>query len=151
MFAVVKTGGKQLRVATGDIIEVEKLPGEAGDTVVLDNVLLLNDGKTTKIGTPGIAGASVTATILEQKRADKIIVFKKQRRKGYRRTMGHRQQLTVLKISGLGGTKKATPKKDTTVKSKGEKAKTKKTALKKTTAKAKPAAKKTPAKKPTKS
>ncbi|PKU24282.1 50S ribosomal protein L21 [Telmatospirillum siberiense] len=99
MFAVIKTGGKQYKVAPNDVIRVEKLPGQAGDTVTLDQVLLVDD----KIGAPLVAGASVTATLLEQTRGDKVIIFKKKRRQNYRRKKGHRQELTVLRITGIAG------------------------------------------------
>jgi large subunit ribosomal protein L21 len=97
MFAVVKTGGKQYKVAENDLIRVEKLPGEAGDTVTLDQVLMVGE----KVGAPFVAGASVTATVVEQTRGDKIIIFKKKRRQNYRRKNGHRQHLTVLRITGI--------------------------------------------------
>ncbi|WP_142847940.1 50S ribosomal protein L21 [Telmatospirillum sp. J64-1] len=99
MFAVIKTGGKQYKVATNDIIVVEKLAGEAGDSITLDQVLMVGD----KIGAPVVAGASVTATVVEQTRGDKIIVFKKKRRQNYRRKKGHRQDLTVLRITDIAG------------------------------------------------
>jgi large subunit ribosomal protein L21 len=99
MFAVIRTGGKQYKVAANDVIRVEKLPGEAGDTVTLDQVLMVGD----KIGAPLVAGASVTATLLEQGRGEKIIIFKKRRRQNYRRKKGHRQDLTVLRITGIAG------------------------------------------------
>jgi large subunit ribosomal protein L21 len=113
MFAVVKTGGKQYKVAVDDILKVEKLPGEAGSTVVLDEVLMVGDDKDLKVGTPTLSGVTVSAEILEQTRGDKIIVFKKKRRQGYRRKAGHRQDLTVLKVTGIGeGAQKASaPKK----------------------------------------
>jgi large subunit ribosomal protein L21 len=99
MFAVIKTGGKQYKVAPNDVILVEKLPGLAGDTVTLDQVLMVGD----KVGAPLVAGASVTATLVEQTRGEKIIVFKKKRRQNYRRKKGHRQDLTVLRITGING------------------------------------------------
>ena len=99
MFAVIRTGGKQYRVAANDVISVEKLPGEAGATVELDEVLMLGNGAGTTIGAPLVEGACVRATVLEQMRAPKILVFKKKRRKNYRRTRGHRQDLTVLRIT----------------------------------------------------
>ena len=99
MFAVIRTGGKQYRVAANDVISVEKLPGEAGATVELGEVLMLGDGADTTIGAPLVEGARVQATVLEQMRAPKILVFKKKRRKNYRRTRGHRQDLTVLRIT----------------------------------------------------
>ena len=101
MFAVIRTGGKQYRVAPNDIIEIEKIAGEPGDIVELGEVLLLLGGEgTPKTGSP-ISGASVAAEVLEQKRDDKIIVFKKKRRQGYRRTKGHRQALTALRITEI--------------------------------------------------
>ncbi len=103
MYAVVKTGGKQYRVARDDVIIVERLVAEAGADIELDHVLLLNDGKDTMIGTPLVEGARVAATVLDQSRADKIIVFKKKRRKDYRRTRGHRQLVTVLRITDILG------------------------------------------------
>ena len=110
MYAVIKTGGKQYRVANGDIIAVEKLTGDPGSTVSLAPVLMLNDDKSSTVGTPIVEGAAVSAEVLEQTRGDKIIVFKKRRRKGYRRTMGHRQDLTVLRITDVTGRAKAVPK-----------------------------------------
>ena len=115
MYAVIQTGGKQYRVANGDVITVEKLQGDAGSMLSIAPVLMVNDGKATQIGAPVIEGASVTAEVVEQTRGDKIVVFKKKRRQGYRRTMGHRQELTVLRVLDVtgkpGATKKATAKK----------------------------------------
>lgn len=117
MFAVMKTGGKQYKVAQDDILKVEKLPGEAGDTVTFDQVLMLADDKGVKTGTPLVDGAVVTAEILEQTRGDKVIVFKKRRRHTFRKRNGHRQYLSVIKITGVGkagaAKKKAAPKKAT--------------------------------------
>ena len=110
MYAVIKTGGKQYRVANGDVIAVEKLAGDPGSTVSLAPVLMLNDDKSSTVGTPVVEGAAVSAEVLEQTRGDKIIVFKKKRRKGYRRTMGHRQDLTVLRITDVTGKGKAAAK-----------------------------------------
>jgi large subunit ribosomal protein L21 len=101
MFAVVRTGGKQYKVANGDIIRVEKLAGEAGQSIQLDEVLLISDNGGTTIGTPVVAGAAVTAEVVAQDRGPKIIVFKKKRRQNYRRKNGHRQDLTVLRITGI--------------------------------------------------
>ncbi len=101
MYAVIKTGGKQYRVAKDDVIVVERLVGTAGDKIELDQVLMLDDGKGPTLGTPLVEGARVAATVLDQSRGDKIIVFKKKRRKNYRRTMGHRQDLTVLRITDI--------------------------------------------------
>ena len=113
MFAVIKTGAKQYKVAVGDVIKVEKLDGEAGTEISLDTVLMVGDDKGVKVGTPAVSGIIVTAEILEQARAAKIIVFKKKRRQGYRRKAGHRQEQTVLRIMGIGknAPKKAAPKK----------------------------------------
>jgi large subunit ribosomal protein L21 len=97
MFAVIKTGGKQYRVASGDVIKVEKLEVEAGATVTLDQVLMV-DGK---IGTPLVADATVSAEVIAQDRGPKIIVFKKKRRQNYRRKNGHRQDITVLRITDI--------------------------------------------------
>lgn len=101
MFAVIRTGGKQYKVASGDVIRVEKLAGEPGATISLDDVLMVSDGGSTSVGTPVVAGASVTAEVVAQDRGPKIIVFKKKRRQNYRRKNGHRQDLTVLRITGI--------------------------------------------------
>ncbi len=100
MFAIVKTGGKQYRVGVGNQITVERLAGEVGAAISLDQVLAVG-GEAPKVGTPVVAGASVTAKIVQQPRGTKIIVFKKKRRKNYRRKRGHRQELTVLKIEEI--------------------------------------------------
>ena len=127
MFAVIRTGGKQYRVAKDDTIVVEKLAGDPGTMVELSEVLMIGSGKSASIGSPLVDKAAVFAEVVEQSRADKIIVFKKHRRKNYRRTRGHRQQQTVLRIldvsptgakpkavakakAALQGTPKATPK-----------------------------------------
>jgi len=102
-YAVVKTGGKQYRVKKDDIIEVEKLETAKGGSITLDHVLLVGSAGNAKIGTPTVAGATVTATVLNQKKGDKVIVFKKKRRQNYRRKNGHRQNLTVLKITAITG------------------------------------------------
>ena len=107
MFAVVKTGGKQYKVAKDDVIKVEKLTGDAGASIDLTDVLMVGDEKAATVGTPLVDGAVVTATVLEQARADKIVVFKKKRRKNYRRTQGHRQDLTVLRITDIQAKGKA--------------------------------------------
>jgi large subunit ribosomal protein L21 len=101
MYAVVETGGRQYRVHPGDTIEVEKLPGEVGDTVSLPSVLLVGAGTDVTLGTPTVADARVEAQIIAQKRGKKIIVFKFKRRKNYRRKQGHRQYLTALKITDI--------------------------------------------------
>ena len=99
-YAVVKTGGKQYRVAEGELVDVERLGGEVGATVTLDEVLLVSGGdeEQARIGTPTVDQAQVTAEIVEQGLDKKIIVFKKKRRKGYKRKQGHRQQQTTLRI-----------------------------------------------------
>lgn len=114
MYAVVKTGGKQYRVSKDDVLRVERLPGEAGDVVTLDDVLMIGEGANVTVGAPTIGGASVAAEIVEQMRDKKIIIFKKRRRQTYRRKKGHRQHLTVLKITDIltdGAKPKAAAKK----------------------------------------
>ncbi|MEW4467693.1 50S ribosomal protein L21 [Parasphingorhabdus sp. JC815] len=150
MFAIVRTGGKQYRVAAGDIIAVEKLAGEAGDSVTLDDVLLAGDGSDMK----DLKGLTVAAEIVAQEKGEKVIIFKKRRRHNYRRKNGHRQQHTVLKINAIGSekaAKKAAPKKEAAKPAEDKPAAEKKAApAKKTASKAeeKPAAeKKAPAKK----
>ncbi len=101
MFAVIRTGGKQYRVAAGDVIKVETLPGEAGGTISFDEVLMVGEGADAKVGQPLVAGASVTAEVIAQDRLAKVIVFKKKRRQNYRRKNGHRQHVTVLRITGI--------------------------------------------------
>ncbi len=116
MFAVIKTGGKQYRVAPDDVLKIEKLAGEAGDFVELSEVLMIGDGGNMTIGAPLVEGAMVSAEIVEQGRARKIIAFKKRRRQNSRRTIGHRQHLTTVRIAeiltdGKKASKKAAPKK----------------------------------------
>src|SRR5499425_3206661 len=101
MFAVIRTGGKQYKVAKDDIISVEKLPGEPGATVEFREVLMVSEGAEVASGTPLVDGASVSATVVEQTRAAKIIVFKKKRRHNYRRKKGHRQHQTILRITDI--------------------------------------------------
>lgn len=101
MFAVIRTGGKQYKVAKDDFVTVEKLAGEPGEVVDFDQVLMLGDGAEIAAGAPLVAGAAVSATIVEQSRAAKIIVFKKKRRHNYRRKKGHRQHQTVLRIDEI--------------------------------------------------
>lgn len=101
MFAVVGLGKKQYKVAAGDIIKVESLPGEVGQEIELPQVYLLKDNDSLKVGTPLLKGAKVTAKIVAQEKAPKILVFKKKRRKKYRRLFGHRQNLTALKIQEI--------------------------------------------------
>ena len=97
MFAVIRTGGKQYRVAKDDLITVEKLAGDPGATVTFDSVLMVGEGTEAK----SAAGAAVTAEVVEQIRTDKVLVFKKKRRHNYRRKNGHRQALTVLRVTGI--------------------------------------------------
>lgn len=100
MYAVIKTGGKQYRVSEGDILRVEKLEGDVGSTIDFADVLMIG-GDSPKIGTPVVSGAKVSAEIIGQDRSKKIIVFKKKRRKNYRRKRGHRQAYTELRITGV--------------------------------------------------
>ena len=141
MYAVVKTGGKQYRVAKDDKILVERLEGEAGASIQLDNVMMVVDGEKVTVGTPQIAGASVAAEVVEQTRGPKIIIFRRKRRKNHRRTQGHRQDLTLLKITGISadGKKAAAPKAEAKPAAKKATAKkaTKKAAAKKAAPKAK--------------
>ena len=100
MYAVIKTGGKQYRVAKNDVIKVERLEGEVGGEITFAEVLMVG-GDEPKVGTPLVAGAKVTGTVLEQAKGEKIIVFKKKRRKNYRRRNGHRKLLTVVRIADI--------------------------------------------------
>jgi large subunit ribosomal protein L21 len=166
MYAVIKTGGKQYRVASGDVITVEKLLGEPGETIEVGQVMMLGEeGKVPTVGNPVVEKAAVFAEVLEQQKGDKVLVFKKKRRHNYRRLKGHRQFETVLRILDVSatGTKpagaKTAAKKPAAKKADAEpkaeaKAEAKKPAAKKTESKAaakpaakKPAAKKAPAKK----
>jgi len=104
MFAVIKTGGKQYRVAKDDVIVVEKLAGDAGAKITFDNVLMSGDGKTVKLG-KDLAGLTVTGELIETKKGDKVTVFKKRRRNTYRRKIGHRQTESHIKITAIGGKK----------------------------------------------
>jgi large subunit ribosomal protein L21 len=110
MFAVIRTGGKQYKVSKDDVITVERLVGDAGAKLEFTDVLAIGDGSDTTFGTPLVAGARVTAAVLEQTQGDKIIVFKKERRKNYRRKRGHRQQVTVLRITDISASGKAAAK-----------------------------------------
>lgn len=103
MYAVIKTGGKQYRVAKGDRLRVEKLAGNVGDSVTLGEVLLVGEGDGVKVGAPLVGGAKVEAKIVAQDRGKKIIIFKFRRRKNYRRKSGHRQPFTALEITGITG------------------------------------------------
>lgn len=101
MFAVIKTGGKQYKVKKDDKLLVEKLDGAEGDVITLDQVLMVADGKTSKVGSPVIEGATVLATVVSQTRGPKITIFKKKRRQNYRRKKGHRQDLTFIQITEI--------------------------------------------------
>ncbi len=103
MYAVIRSGGKQARVAPGDTLRLEKLDGAVGDSVELAEVLLLGDEGEPKVGTPLVDGAKVRGTILAQGRGEKITVFKMKRRKGYRRKNGHRQSYTEVRIDAIEG------------------------------------------------
>ncbi len=103
MYAVIKTGGKQYRVQPGDVIVVEKLDGDAGAEMSFGDVLMLGGDKGVTLGAPLISGASVAATLVETRKGEKIKIFKKTRRQGYRRTNGHRQMELVLRITGIAG------------------------------------------------
>ena len=109
MFAVIRTGGKQYRVAPNDVIEIEKVAGKPGDIIELSEVILLGGDGGPKTGSPTIAGALVAAEVIEHKLSDKIVVFKKKRRTNYRRKKGHRQQHTILKITAIGAAEAKKP------------------------------------------
>ena len=145
MFAVIKTGGKQYRVAKDDVITVEKLAGEAGEAIAFTDVLMVSGDGDPEIGAPLVDGATVTGEVVEQGRAAKIIVFKKKRRKNYRRTHGHRQHETLVRITDIltGGAKPTASKKATAAKPAADevKAKPEAEAEAKAPAKAEPAAK----------
>jgi large subunit ribosomal protein L21 len=151
MFAVIKTGGKQYRVAADQEIVIEKLEGDAGDTLVFGEVLMIGDGDKVDIGAPSLKGAQVMGEVVEQRRSAKVITFKKKPRNTYRRKLGHRQQQTVIRITeilakGGGVAKKSDRKPEPKAEAKpAPKAKAK--AAPKAQAAVKPAAKKPAAKK----
>lgn len=101
MFAVIKTGGKQYRVAANDEIEIERLEGEDGATITFSEVLMIGGEAGVQVGAPFLAGASVTAELVEQTRGPKVIAFKKRRRKSWKKKRGHRQDLTLVRITGI--------------------------------------------------
>ena len=101
MYAVIKTGGKQYRVCVGQKLKIEQIPADIGQEISLDQVLSVGEGEALKIGAPFVDGAKVTATVLAQGRHDKIKIFKMRRRKGYRRTQGHRQNYTEIRIDAV--------------------------------------------------
>ena len=123
MYALVRTGGKQYRVAKDDTILVERIAADEGAEVILDDVVMLGDGDKVTIGTPRVEGAAVSATVVSQTRGPKIIIFRRKRRKNHRRTQGHRQDLTLLKINAIAEDgkslkPKAAPTKKTAAKAK---------------------------------
>ena len=155
MYALVRTGGKQYRVAKDDTILVERIAADEGAEVILDDVVMLGDGDKVTIGTPRVEGAAVSATVVSQTRGPKIIIFRRKRRKNHRRTQGHRQDLTLLKINAIAEdgkslkpkaapAKKAAAKEEAALKAAAKKAAAKKAAPK---AEAKAAPKKAVAKK----
>ena len=101
MYAVIKTGGKQYRVQAGEKLKIEQIPADVGSQIVLDQVLMLGTGETVTIGTPLLAGAQVSATVLSQGRADKVRIFKMRRRKHYQKRQGHRQNYTEIQIGAI--------------------------------------------------
>jgi large subunit ribosomal protein L21 len=103
MYAVIKTGGKQYKVAPGEKLKVEQIPADVGAEVILDQVLLVGDGSSIRLGQPTVAGATVKATVLSHGRGEKLQIFKMRRRKHYQRHQGHRQGYTELKIDGIVG------------------------------------------------
>ena len=151
MYALVKTGGKQYRVSKDDTILVERLSAEEGEQIILNDIVMLGDGDKVTIGTPLVDGAGVSATVVRQTRGPKIIIFRRKRRKNHRRTQGHRQDLTLLKIIDIAEdakslktakpAAKAVPKKAAASDASAEKAAAKKAAPKAAAAK-KPAVKK---------
>ena len=157
MYALVRTGGKQYRVAKDDTILVERIAADEGAEVILDDVVMLGDGDKVTIGTPRVEGAAVSATVVSQTRGPKIIIFRRKRRKNHRRTQGHRQDLTLLKINAIAEdgkslkpkaapAKKAAAKEEATPRVAAKRAAAKKVAPKKEAAK-KTAAKKAISKK----
>jgi large subunit ribosomal protein L21 len=139
VYAVVRTGGKEYKVSVGDVLEVEKLDAESGATVELGEILMASDGKEVHVGRPLVEGALVRAEVLEQTRAPKVVVFKMKRRKKYRRKRGHRQQLSVLKITGIELPKAEKPKKAEAKEEKPAEVKSEEAAEKKKPAAEKPA------------
>lgn len=101
MYAVIETGGKQYRVSEGDVVRVERLDGSVGDEVSISEVHLVADGDNVQVGSPMVKGATVTGTVVDEGRSKKVIAFKKKRRKGYKRKIGHRQAYTALRIDKI--------------------------------------------------
>jgi large subunit ribosomal protein L21 len=138
MFAVVRTGGKQYKVSAGDVIVAERLAGEAGSTIELADILMVSDGAKVTVGTPTVAGAKIAAEVVEQGRGEKIVVLKFKRRKKYRRTLGHRQEQTILRVMEISAPGMTTAKAEAKPKKAPKKAAAAETA---TDAEAKPAKK----------
>jgi len=103
MYAVIKTGGKQYRVVAGEKLKVEQIPADIGSEIVIDQVLMVGNGDTVSVGTPLVAGAAVKATVIDHGRGKKVMIFKMRRRKHYRKTQGHRQNYTEIRIDGITG------------------------------------------------
>ena len=103
MYAVIKTGGKQYRVAQNDLLTIERLEGEPGSTIEFGDVLMVGEGDSVKVGAPFVSGAKVTAELVDQSRGPKVIAFKKRRRKNSRRKKGHRQHLSLVRITAISG------------------------------------------------
>jgi large subunit ribosomal protein L21 len=101
MYAVIKSGGKQYKVTPGDIVRVESLEGQKGDTIEIKDVIMIVDGDTMSVGKPMLSSAKVTGEVVEQGRGEKLIIFKHRRRKGYRNTNGHRQNYTAIKVKEI--------------------------------------------------
>ena len=101
MHAVIKTGGKQYRVVTGEKLKIEQIPADVGTEITLDQILMVGEGESVQIGTPFLTGASVKATVLSQGRHDKVMIFKMRRRKHYQKHQGHRQNYTEIRIDGI--------------------------------------------------
>ena len=101
MYAVIKTGGKQYRVVPGEKLKIEQIPADIGSEIVLDQVLMVTEGEAVKVGAPLVAGATVTATVLNHGRGDKVHIFKMRRRKHYRKSQGHRQGFTEIQIGAI--------------------------------------------------
>ena len=112
MYAVIKTGGKQYRVAANDVLEIERLAGEAGTKIEFAEVLMVGQGESVKVGKPHVAGAKVLAELVEQSRGPKVIAFKKRRRKNSRRKKGHRQDLSTIRITEIIGARDASAARD---------------------------------------
>jgi len=153
MYAVIETGGKQYRVQEGDVVTIEKLNVSAGDDITFDRVLILSDGEKVQVGTPIVEAAKVFGTVVENGKAEKVIIFKYKSKKDYRKKQGHRQPYTMVKIESLSADGTPAPKKvveKPAVTVAAEKpAEEKKPAAKKATAEKKPAAKKATAEKAT--